>query len=575
MATLTAALAVNTNCVVTNTSATDVVVLNAYSDDTTPPLEIFEQTLDPLPLQEGGESVKAGGTGTLTLDKTHVNDAGDTVPTTSYSLIIAKADCLFPLKSTHSSQARNSTTKYFPGIAATDADYANMQLAEHFQQTIRAYPSSQLAKDFYAAIDHSDKAADDDDTDYTGDFFAATQGFQKVDFVMNIAITTYYEQFPYVWAGYQGSKTYYMYSSDGTSVTYAGSFQIKVPVTVPANPDPTLPGFTLTFTDAGNVAKTLYYSNGQFVDDHLAAFPGICLTGTFCVKSDLTKVATDDMIIPVLVGTVYGAKAVGFDEKQTVTNASGSDTWSGTYDLLHPQNVMDWINLLLSGVGVFAGFKILTGGIEYMKNRLEKKKSEKPDDSDLTPDELQALKGEKEGYKTEMKNDYRQRLDKIDKNLELPDDMNAAMDDYGEKLVERLNGDLKSSLDDTLQENSDFVESILDYGNTPGVERASDRIISDKASLDAASSPATLDAALPSIKSGISSTGTDLSLELNRVSEMVSADQKKSFDQAKENIDGREKSTDNIDDAKGQAADGKLPDNISYQPHDFRPGVFE
>ena len=577
MATLTAqALAVNTDCVVTNSSATDVVVLNEFSEDTTPPLDIFEQTLTPLPFHEGGGLVKTGGTGTVTLDDTHVSDSGDTVPTTSYSLLITKADCLFPLKSTHSTQARNSTIKYYPGIGATAADYANMQLAEHFQQTIRAYPSSQLAKDFYTALDKADKAADSDDTDYIGDFFAATTGFQQVNLVMNIAIVTYYSQYPYVWADYQGSKTYYLYSSDGTTVRYAGSFQIKVPVAIPANPDKSLPGFSLTFTDASKVAKTLYYSKGQFVDDHQVDIPGICLAGAFAQKSDLTKVPTDVMIIPILIGTVYGAHVIGYDEKQTVTKApNGSDAWSGSYDLLHPRNLMDWITLVLTGVGVFSGFKILMGGIEYFKNRFDKKKSEKEDGSDPSAEEVEEIKTKTGTYKDQMKKDYQHELSKLDNKLELPQDMNKSMDDYADDLTEQLNDDLKASCVDDLQGQSDFIESILDYGNTPHLQEAGDRISTNSTKLEGASTPESLNAVLPGVRTDIGSTGSNLSVELTRVNEMVSTEQKKLFDQAKENMDTHEKSSDGIDDAKQRAADGKLPDNLPYQPHEFRPGVFE
>ena len=573
-----ASVTINKDCVFTNNASTDILVLRAFSSYTTPPEEIYEEGLTILPAKDGSQVIKANQPATITLDIQHNDEDGNPVDTTDYQFIIARPDCLYPVKSASTIRisSKDKTQKYYPGITIADSDYANMQSAENFEKTIMAYPSSTLAQDFLTALNNVDNESEDDDTDYIDDYFAKTTSFTNVDLNKVTAITTYYSQFPYVWAAYQGSKTYYLYGSDGTNIAYAGSLNIKVPVTFPANPDKSLPGFTITFTDASNITKKLYYQNGQFVDDQVAGVPGICLAGSFALKGDLSKVATDIAIIPVIAGNVYGVSVIGFDEKQTIVkDDDGSDTWSGTYSVLHPKNVADWINLIITGMCVITGLKLVMGAVEYAQKRLNSKKAEHDDGSPLTEDEKNEIKTDKAAYKEQMKKDYQQLLDKFNRELELPQDVKSSMEEYNENKVDQLNEDMKTSLQDNLKEQSDFIESILDYGNTSSLQQASDGIRNNANNLETATSREQLNDVLPEVKISVSDTGGKLSAELTRVNQMVSQEQKKTFGDAKEAIDNKEKTSDDIDQSRTDAADGKVPDNIGYEPSGFRPGIFE
>lgn len=577
MATATlSATAVNKDCTFTNNAATDVVVLRRYSEASTPPKEIFQQTLTLFPTKDGQQVLKAGQAGAITLDETHTDAGGNTVDTTSYGFILATPDCLYPVKSASTVLRSSSSGKSYQPVTVAATDYAVMQSAESFLQTIMAYPSSSLAQDFATACNKAVTASTDDTTDYIGAFFRSTVGFQNVTQLAYTALTTYYSQFPYVWAGYQGGKTYYLYGSDGKNISYAGAFTIKVPVTIPANPDKSLPGFSFTFTDASNVTKKLYYQNGQFVDDSVAGVPGICLSCSFVLKGTLSKVATDTAIIPVLAGKVYGLSAIGFDEKQTIVKADdGTNQWSGTYALLHPKNAADWIALIVTGTAVMAGLKMVMGAIEYVQQRRAAKQSEHEDGSPLTDAEEKELQTEKGAYTDEMKKEYQATLDKLNQNLELPTDVNAAMKTYGDNLEDQLNRDMKTSVQDSLQEQSDFIEDVLEYGNPQSLQTVSDLVLANASTVDAAITPGDIAKALPGVKAGMGDVNTKLGAELTRVNEMVSAEQQKAFEQAKEGIDQREKTSDNIDDSLNDASNGKLPDNIQFEPSHFQPSVVE
>ena len=129
-----------------------------------------------------------------------------------------------------------------------------------------------------------------------------------------------------------------------------------------------MPGFTFTYTDANNNSKPLYFANGQFVDNLNSDVPAICLSGLFTLKSTLTKVSTDNTIIPILIGTVNGDQVIGYEDK--MTKNSDDDSWSGCYALLHPQNAQGLDHIVHDLRRLVMGIDFVMKGLKGVKDGL-------------------------------------------------------------------------------------------------------------------------------------------------------------------------------------------------------------
>ena len=593
-------ITVNKLCDITNNAAFDILVLDAYSEVTKPVQEVFEQTLKILPADGTNDTfIKATSTGKVMLDDKHKNDNGDSVDTTGYELIIAKADCLYPIKATHSTRAKDKTSGnyYYPGVtivaeegADTDktknSDYVNMQSAEKFLQNIMAYPSYDLAKDYQAACDNAMNATSDDDTDYIGDFFATTVSYKKVDLNMVTAVTTYYEQFPYIWTNYHGGKTYYLYSSDSGVIAYQGSLEVTVATDVPAKTDKTLPGFSFKFTDAKDNVTTMHFNKGKFVDNLDLDIPGICFSGSFSLKSDLTNVAADNGIIAVIMGRIGSVKVIGFDEQQKETEVKDPDSgdtskkWSGTYDLLHVDSIGKAINLLMVAGGLFMTFKELYGGCKKLRDYVQKKLAEKKakgDDSPLTEDDFVQVKSDTQEYMTDQRAGSQREAARIDPAVQppKPEDLRSMMDDYSKQITERVNAELKLTLQEGLDAQLDLYNKILDITHPKSLDQIKDNMDAAQGQLDTATTPETCATVLPEVTVAVGKINVDIQGNFNSAMKKADGDQKQGMDEANKAAEERGKVSQDVDASRERAEEGKEPEDADYPFEEFNPGIFE
>jgi hypothetical protein len=243
----------------------------------------------------------------------------------------------------------------FADQTVTTDNHAAMLNAAKFQQSISAYPNSQLAKNYQAAITQSSTAADnsadgsanssdnvaDSITGATDAFFKGTKSFQNVTLADVVAVQSYYNTFPFAWAQYSGSVTYYLYSSDGTATSFVGTLSLAksgaVDITQPNG------GYTCTFTPATNPsdttsvdvntaqAKSLTYTGGLFVDDVSADIPMVAVKGIYQLKSQITRNPDDAQIIPLLTGSVNGVTIFGTDSPQK-SNDPSSSFWKTLFE---------------------------------------------------------------------------------------------------------------------------------------------------------------------------------------------------------------------------------------------------
>lgn len=419
---------ISSNCSVTNNAGVDVVVLDAYKDPAVKKTEqMYEQTLK---LIKNGtqDAITAGTTGAIVLNDTHVDANGVLQSNTLYNLIVARSGTFFPVKAVGATSF--ATPRNFGTITIAADDAKNMSLAEQFWQTILAYPSSQMAQDYNDALTSTSSTAttaSQIDANVQNFFKNKTQGYTSLTLNNVVAVQTYYNQYPFVWADYKGSKTYYLYTSDGTDTTYVGSVALNLSSSA-ANADKKLPDGAIMFTDASGAQKNLYAQDGVFVEDTTKDIPSICLKGLFTLKSSLTKVATDNTIIAILFGTVNNVSVMGYPEKLPPKPEDPNERWSGMYTLLHPKNCADAIALFGQVMLVIMGIELVVKGVSWLKDKYNSKKAEK-NGVDPTPTEAEQMRSEMRTAQQQT-NDFNQKLlDKFDTNLKVIEDLQTGIKD--------------------------------------------------------------------------------------------------------------------------------------------------
>lgn len=559
--TATATPTVNKTYAVTNNSPADVLVLDAFASDDNASEEMYEQTLTPQLTDKGSKIVPANGSGNVQLD---MNDEDGTYRQI-YSLLIAKASNLFPVKSTFASlsSARANPPLSFKPFTIAAADAANMKLAETFYQTISAFPTSDLSKNFQAAVSGATNSSNsDDDIDAAvAKFFSATQQFSTVTLDMVVAVQTYYSQYPFVWTNYGTSKAYYLYTSDGTTCSYLGAVQINISSSTPANTSKTLPDVSVTYTPDSGTAMKLYYVNGQFVDDPKKDIPAVCLSGLFFLKSQLTKKAEDNTIIPILSGTVNSTSVMGYNEKQ---QQDSDGNWSGLYILLHPKDAAGYLQLFMTFIGVIMGIDFLGKGLTALKDKFLKLK-EKYFDSKPPQEEIEKARTE---VKTEVKTDadakYQDMLDKFNANLEATKDLTKSVNDLQKQIQDRLNEDQRSSLNDNLDKQTDKLGEALEYGNNKNLVEIDKQISKNDEDLNNATTEELPDV-LPGVKVSVDTVTGNLKIEIGKIQAKVSAEESKALDQSKKELDDAKAETDKIDEARENNESGKTPEDVKNE----------
>ena len=374
-------------CAITNNSGKDIVVAMAINDDETSSQDAVlsaNQQMEILKTSTGNIIIKSGSSGTITLDHNYKSDSDESGYVQDYNLVVSESNWLYPLADFPvEQQGSNGSASYAPQtVDATNQ--AAMTQAFDFCQTIAAYPSSQLTKDYMAALQQaqdtasaaadgspdSAKAVADAIDNAMGSFFKGTDQYKDVTLADVVAVNNYYNNFPFVWAQYRDSITYYLYGSDGTAATFAGTLSLNksgsVDITKPNG------GYSCSFAPAVNPSDTgstnvnssqavnLTYNDGVFADDINASIPKIGLTGSFMLERLFTNDPDDNNVLVVLAGTINGIHCIGFDAPQTASTSLQATNTTATASspaekywntLIHPKTQLDLIISLLTLVG--------------------------------------------------------------------------------------------------------------------------------------------------------------------------------------------------------------------------------
>ncbi len=425
----------NKNWNITNNTDADVVVISAYTDDDQSVEQLYERSLKVLETTDGQMAIKAGTAATIALDAA------------TYTIIIARADNLFPVKIL--ALFVSGDGENFPATTVTVADADLMKKAETFQQTIMAFPTSDMTTDFATVLSNPDEQA-------ITAFFEAYPQYGAITLDMVTAVQTYYYRYGFVWADYTADKSYYVYTSDGIQNAPLGHISITnrpvVPVTNPEVPA----GFTISYTDVKGIRTMLYYTNGQFTDDVASSSPRICLQGFFILKSQLTSQETDNILIPALYGIIDDTEVFGYSKTDVFSKDAAS---TGVNALLYPQDTKGWLEFGALLVCVLAELAVIAIGayvvITAIKSHLNP-----------SPEEVRRRAREK----------AQEIVDRLDpalkRKLRIPDDLNTIRPELKEQVSKNLLKNSQAKMVEAFTRQMDVCKRLLEYGNTTALEQA-------------------------------------------------------------------------------------------------------
>jgi hypothetical protein len=551
------------NCTITNNASAGVLVLDAFNATTGTAKQVYDQTLKVLPLAGGGNVLAAGATGTVVLDD-YTTSNGKKIYNTLYELILARSTDLFPVRNTSVMQSFSPPIAY-PPVTVAATDLGNMQLAQQFYQTIMAYPTSNLSQQFQAAMNGASGTANSvgDINKAMAAFFQGTKQYQSLTLNMYIAITTYMDAFPYAWANYQASYTYYLYTSSGsgtanTPPTLVGTLVLtqKGGVTT-ADPTDHNGGYNIAFVDPSGKSTTLYYSQGQFVSDLNQDVPSICLKGTFVLKSQFTNQSTDNQLIPVISGMVNGTKVLGIDTKQGT--GDGESEW---YAFWHPKTLQGWVSLFLTVFGVlmaleWAGTKLWGLG-ERIKGWVDKARGVEPE-----PSEVEKLRAEVEDLKQTVAENQQELLDKFDADVELPpdlDNLQQAFDEMKGALQDVITEQQAEVQRGILEEQASQLQELAEVEVTPEMEGLANSIKTNMEALQNAGTTEELQAAIEQAKSGMQDISDGLGEAYSSLEGELSAETKQSIAESNDAIEDFKASGEELDNTMDDLNDGDIPE---------------
>lgn len=516
------------NWSITNNTDADVVVMSAFTDDDQSVEQLYERSLTVLKTADGQSFIKAGAAAAVALD------------VTTYTVIVARADNLFPVKTALVKLDGDAPTA--PLLTVTGEDAGRMKLAAKFQQMITAFPTSSLATDFATALKDLDPTKADT-------FFKATEEYKTLTIDDVVAVQTYYAVYPFVWACYGGSKNYGLHACDGVTNRPAGYISLTNECAVPLSGDKNDPGFTITYTNQ-DVSQPLYYANGQFVDDVNSESPAICLQGLFALKSDLTKNDSDNAIVAVLIGTINEESILGYDQEQDAGDDGQQTGSKSTLDiLLHLDITKSWLELhgliLASVLGVAVLFKavkmLMDAAFQF---------------TPLTPEEI----------RIRIRMTAQQNLDRI-KNLgikdsarlRIPEDVAASLDSIKSRANDLLLQENKAKMLEIVNEQSGMFSGIGKYTNNNELQAIGDDIqaVSEKLW---ETSAVDLDASMKDLMSTIKDITDNLDVQANKVrSNFVGAEQE-AMVTSKEAVDLLIEQVDNIEGIREDLATDTTPE---------------
>jgi hypothetical protein len=553
---------VNTTCTVVNKSSKAVVVLDAYQSATTVPAYStatgYQQQLKALPLSTGGTVLAAGASATVTLNDTYVS-GGQTKPSYIYQLLMSQPAGLFPVANV--GEVIDFATSAYPDVVITDAEANNMNLGFAFVQNIMAYPGSQLATGFVAAMNSAQgQSTSTSMTAAVAAYFNSTKSYQGLDFASYLAISTHMKQFAWTWgldASGNPGRTYYLYAASDAggsgSSQGQGSVTISLPGGAPNPADPSDPnsGYTITLSTGGNTSQ-LSFSSGQFVDNPNVDTPAICLQGSYALKSTFTQKSTDNVLWPVITGTVNGVKVIGVSQ-------APADAFTSWLKSLLPKSFDDLFNDFMKIMG-------LAMAIDFLKNKLSGKKealdNDEANENDGAPPSDEQVADADAGAEQIGNEAQAQAQDVADRMgndggqpaIEVPDEaaIGQSQVDVNADQVQALDQVQADAYQGSIDEYRGQLEELAEIGTPPALEDAAGDLMEAQQNLD----QARVDSDFSDVSSSLTEVNTNVNLSVEQLGSEVSQQVQDNIKESQAAADEYEESAETIEEQSSQVEEG-------------------
>lgn len=440
---------------------------------------VYGQQEEILLSQSGSSTIDASGSDQYLLDRTYTDSKGKTQTALLYDLIFSEATFASPIL--NRSVMANFSTGLFPDTSVTKSNKEIMDKANTFYQQIQAYPNSQMAKNYQAALNGAQSSAQSTAAsgnvqktqqsidDSVEAFFKTTKNYQDLTLSDVVAVENYYQEFPFVWASYT-SKKFWLYSSDGSSSKFVGLITMTKPdiidlgkanggydVYLQTAKKPT----DTSSVDVNSEKIQLTYADGVFVDDVNADVPQIGLSGILRLKSQITgslgtSNPSDDVIMPFLTGTVYGATCLGMDSAHT--SESGDEKQSDEFwnTLFHPKTSQQVFQSIMEIGGALMMFHFAASTLWSTSKWLKNKLTKTEEDPNLSKD----LETQFEEFQAQQNANMEELLKRLEtsKDVSAPESLDEAMSEISSE---------SSSLDASVQ-SGNMDGSITELGTQMG-----------------------------------------------------------------------------------------------------------
>ena len=425
---------------VTNNTKVDLVAIDAFLSDPASTDELYQRSLKLLSASNNKQVVKAGTSETFSLSDPHTDSSGNTE---AYSVIIARADTLLPVKIVDLSAGLDAGS--FPDTTVTADDADRMKLAETFVQSVIAFPSSKMT------VDYANVLANPDDQKIAA-FFTSYPDYKDINLEMTTAVQTYYNRYGFVWAGYASKKTYYLYISDETNKKQVGTITISNQAVTPVTNLDAMAGLTAVYMDINRRKTDLQFSNGQFSENADSNTPKFCFQGLFVQKSRITGVDTDNTLMPVLYGVMNNDEVFGYN------NGNEDEDKSVINELVDALGTHGWLKFSALCAGALAVLMGLGVAAYFITRRIKTGRWSK-----FTPEEIARL--------NEMK--VAKILERmVAADVKIPADLNKSLSDIKVEADLNLLTETKSRMKRILQKQRAACDTLKSYKRTNELEKA-------------------------------------------------------------------------------------------------------
>lgn len=460
---------------VNNQTNAPVATLDAYSSSGPVSGEqIYELPLTMRLTTDGAKIIDAGATANIALD------AGRS----AYDLIFCRPADLFPVLD--QPEMQDLLDSNYPPITIPGGSIDQATNALTFYVNLLVNPTSNLATQYYQIVQNATNTGTSGESidQAVQQFFQGTQNFKNLTLSAVVSAQTYARSFAYVWAGYTAnfasfanSITYYLYSagtppanSNQAPPSLQGTLTLTKSSSPPSQADPTdrTGAYNIVYTDPNGKTTQMQYSPTGFVSD-ISDFPAIALMGTFITKSSLTNNASDNVIVPILSGTVNGIKVIGVTQKQP-DSSSSSDAWGA---LFHPTTIGEWISLIATMLGLAMGVEWIVskakGIVDWFKSRT----------SPPQPNEIQQMRQQMNDIADQVRTGQQQILDRLNMpNAQVPAEGNMpqAQVEGRQNIVDANNVARGDAQIDQMHAQANQVDVVLEYGANPQINNLAGQI---------------------------------------------------------------------------------------------------